>query len=288
MKLKLFITYLVFQHFGVFFCFAINQYQIYDAISTSTDRNVYTNSLLCMDIKPQHSVDIGQITGLWYGNEIIVHSQDIPGVYQYDSCVIVHLNDITDQMQNHYNNRQNLQQFNQERTRNNQPQQQHQLQLQQHNQQQTQNTYKDYMPVRYLRLIWSEGDNNLEYTFNYTERNPGLWINMGEQRGSLVALNSYRQFTGTVQVVKAVNDHLVLTFCGNDMRGSIYTLVLSRTEKGLSLEELRSIRGLLSRRGLYTETIRKVCSSAAACVGVKSIFLLPFVGLLATFAKFYF
>lgn len=33
--------------------------------------------------------------GLWYGSEIIIHSQDYPGVYEYDSCVIIHLTDVT-------------------------------------------------------------------------------------------------------------------------------------------------------------------------------------------------
>lgn len=36
--------------------------------------------------------------GLWYGSEIIVHTQDFPGVYEYDSCVIIHLADVTDQV----------------------------------------------------------------------------------------------------------------------------------------------------------------------------------------------
>lgn len=88
--------------------------------------------------------------------------------------------------------------------------------------------------TRYIRLIWSENDDNIEYNFNYTMNHPGLWANVGEQRGSMVALNKYNQFTGTVQVVKAVADQLVLTFCSSDMHHSIYTLVLSREVKGLN------------------------------------------------------
>uniref|UniRef100_A0A0A1XM50 Disease resistance protein RPS2 n=1 Tax=Zeugodacus cucurbitae TaxID=28588 RepID=A0A0A1XM50_ZEUCU len=275
MQLQVFVRFFVFQ-FGILCCFAINQYQSYDDVPSSTDRNLYKSSLLCMDIKPQHSVDIGQITGRWFGQEIIIHTHDIPGVYEYDSCVIIHLNDITEQMRNHYNNHQYTQQYNQRRTQNEQQQQQH-----------IQNTNNDRNSARYLRLVWSESDNDLEYMFNYTERTPGLWTNIGEQRGSLVALNSYKQFTGTVQVVKAVNDHLVLTFCGNDMSTSIYTLVLSRTERGLSIEELRSIRNLLTRRGLDTETIRKVCSSAAASPALMNIFLLTLFGLFAMLKSYY-
>ncbi|XP_017479804.1 PREDICTED: uncharacterized protein LOC108369240 [Rhagoletis zephyria] len=284
MQPKFLFCFLLFWNSVIFCCFALNQYQSYEEGISSTDRNIYTNSLLCMDIKPQHSVDIEQITGLWYGNEIIIHTQDIPGVYQYDSCVIIHLNDITEQMRNYYNNHQYT---SQRRTQTNQPPSQHHQQQQQQQQPQSQRPYNDHTATRYLRLIWSESDNNLEYMFNYTERSPGLWTNVGEQRGSLEALNSYKQFKGTVQVVKAVNDHLVLTFCGNEMSGSIYTLVLSRTEKGLSLEELRSIRGLLSRRGLYTETIRKVCSSAATSLGVMSSYSLALMGFFAI-AKTYF
>ncbi|XP_004526792.1 probable transcription-associated protein 1 [Ceratitis capitata] len=282
MHLTPFLRLLFFQQFCTFCCFAINQYPSYDDMPTTTDRNFYTNSLICMDIKPQHSVDIEQITGLWYGNEIIVHTQDIPGVYEYQSCVIIHLNDITEQMRNHYSSSQYAQQYNQRRSQDQQQQQQ-----QQQHQIQLHNTYNERSAPRYLRLIWSESDNNLEYMFNYTERSPGLWKNIAEQRGSLVALNPYKQFTGTVQVVKAVNDHLVLTFCGNDMASSIYTLVLSRTQKGLSLEELRSIRGLLSRRGLYTETIRKVCSSAATTTTIINSVLLPLIACFAMFKSYF-
>lgn len=234
-----------------------------------------------MNINPQNSVDLEQMMGLWYGSEIIVHSQDFPGTYEYDSCVIIHLTDATDQIRlsqanrgygygNHdYNRNQN----NYGRTTT------------------TQSSYpdSDEYPLRsiqsqqkYLRLIWSERDNNLEYTFNYTTSAPGQWSNIGDQRGSLVTLNTYTQFTGTVQVVKAVNDHLVLTFCGNDVKSSIYTVVLTRNRLGLSLDELRSIRNLLSRRGLYTETIRKVCNGCGRLGG--SLFALSAVLLVARLA----
>lgn len=43
--------------------------------------------------------------GLWYGSEIIVHSQDFPGTYEYDSCVIIHLTDATDQVSCHRNSK---------------------------------------------------------------------------------------------------------------------------------------------------------------------------------------
>ncbi|XP_043648400.1 uncharacterized protein LOC122616881 [Drosophila teissieri] len=255
--------------FGLFWCSiagtAVDQFGMYGGSPiTTTERS--NAELRCMNINPQNSVDLEQIMGLWYGSEIIVHSQDFPGTYEYDSCVIIHLSDATDQIRLSQANRgygfgnpdYNRNQNNYGRTST------------------TQSSYLDsdeyqsrsvQREQKYLRLIWSERDNNLEYTFNYTTNAPGQWSNIGDQRGSLVTLNSYTQFKGTVQVVKAVNDHLVLTFCGNDVKSTIYTVVLTRNRLGLSSDELRSIRNLLSRRGLYTETIRKVCNGCGRLGG---------------------
>ncbi|KAL7733724.1 hypothetical protein ACLKA6_011459 [Drosophila palustris] len=258
-------------------------------LSTTTER--MNSATRCVNAHPQNSVDLKQIMGLWYGSEIIIHSQDIPGVYEYDSCVIIHLTDVTQQVlnSNSYNNNNNNHGYNNNR-----------------NQNQNQNNYgrvsttphayldrDDYQQqqqlqrqrTKYLRLVWSERDNNLEYTFNYTTDAPGVWSNIGDQRGSLVTLNSYTQFTGTVQVVKAVNDHLVLTFCGNDVKSSIYTVVLTRNRLGLSEDELRSIHSLLNRRGLYVETIRKVCNAAASLTVGGGIFPLSLLLLLLLWCR---
>ncbi|XP_017049695.1 uncharacterized protein LOC108093862 [Drosophila ficusphila] len=238
---------------------AVDQYGVFGGPASTTERS--NAELRCMNINPQHSLDLEQIMGLWYGSEIIVHSQDFPGTYEYDSCVIIHLADVTEQIRlsnsaHGYGQNPNRDFYRPTTT--------------------TQQSYLDrdeerfesnLRRQRYLRLVWSERDNNLEYTFNYTSSAPGQWSNIGDQRGSLVAMNTYTQFTGTVQVVKAVNDHLVLTFCGNDVKSSIYTVVLSRNRMGLSSDELRSIRNLLSRRGLYTETIRKVCNGSGRLGG---------------------
>ncbi|KAI9586815.1 hypothetical protein GQX74_002662 [Glossina fuscipes] len=169
-------------------------------------------SMLCQNIKPQHSVDIKQMHDYNY------HNYRAPTTMDSASAVT--------------------------------------------------QSVDEYEPlhasVRYLRLIWSEKDLNIEYNFNYTMNRPGLWHNMGEQRGSMVALNQYTQFNGRVQVVNSINDHLVLTFCGSDMHHSIYTIVLSRNPEGLNSVTIRSIRNLLTRRGLYTESIRKVCESISS------------------------
>ncbi|KAH8395217.1 hypothetical protein KR222_002787 [Zaprionus bogoriensis] len=249
----------------------MDQFGIYGALdtsSTTTDRNLA--AMRCVNVNPQHSVDLEQIMGLWYGSEIIVHSPDLPGVYEYDSCVIIHLTDVTQQVleSRRYNNNYGYRgqgphqyQNNYRRSSTTPPY------LDEGDELARQQQLLQQQRLRYLRLVWSERDNNVEYTFNYTTDAPGQWSNVGDQRGSLVALNTYTQFSGTVQVVKAVNDHLVLTFCGNDVKSNIYTVVLTRNRLGLSSDELRSIHSLLSRRGLYSENIRKVCSGAAGLGG---------------------
>ncbi|XP_060657004.1 uncharacterized protein LOC132791897 [Drosophila nasuta] len=240
----------------------------YDIGSSSSTERIHA-ATRCVHVHPQHSVDLNQIMGLWYGSEIIIHSQDTPGEYEYDSCVIIHLTDVTQQVLNSKRNINNNNNHNYNyghNNRNNQnnygristtPQYLERDDYEQERQRQLQRT-------KYLRLVWSERDSNLEYTFNYTLDRPGVWSNIGDQRGSLATLNTYTQFSGMVQVVKAVNDHLVLTFCGNDVKSTIYTVVLTRNPLGLSNDELRSIRSMLSRRGLFVENIRKVCNGASS------------------------
>lgn len=44
----------------------------------------------------------------------------------------------------------------------------------------------------------------------------------------------YNQFTGTVQVMKAVGTHLVLTFCETLPKSQIFTVILTRKPHMLS------------------------------------------------------
>ncbi|XP_055914712.1 uncharacterized protein LOC129947953 [Eupeodes corollae] len=206
---------------------------------TIEDGTKQTQSQFCKNVRSQHSLNIQEITGLWYGSEIIAHTESSPGTYYYDTCVLIHLTDITQQMAatterayahgGSYKKSPHLRQD-------------------PHN--------------RYLRLAWNERENDLEYTLNYTEANPGLWMSIGDQRGTMLDLQ-YSQFRGTIQVAKAVHDHIVLTFCDFKVNSTFFTIVLTRQKQGLGEDGLRSIRSLLARRGLATDSIRKVCSSSA-------------------------
>lgn len=206
-----------------------------------------SSQLFCKNVRSQHSLNIQEILGEWYGSEIITHTEKSPGTYYYDTCAVIHLTDITQEM----------------------------------SQITTQMTYKKSShlrhepPNQYLRLSWDEKNKNLEYTLNYSEENPGLWMSVGDQSGSMLDLQ-YQQFRGTIQVTKAVHDHIVLTFCDFDATNStFFTIVLTRRRQGLGEDSLKSIRGLLSRRGLATDSIRKVCTSSAS--SIISSFILTIV-----------
>lgn len=54
--------------------------------------------------------------------------------------------------------------------------------------------------------------------------------------GSLVGQTKYSQFTGTVQVMKAVGNHMVLTFCENLPGSQLFSIVLSRRPDTLSVD----------------------------------------------------
>lgn len=54
--------------------------------------------------------------------------------------------------------------------------------------------------------------------------------------GSLVGQMKYAQFTGTVQVMKAVGSHMVLTFCENLPGSQLFSIILSRKPDMLSMD----------------------------------------------------
>ncbi|XP_065078057.1 uncharacterized protein LOC135701216 [Ochlerotatus camptorhynchus] len=228
----------------------------------------------CTDLNPQTGLDIEQIMGLWYGSEVITHIGSEEGETIYDTCVVIHLADITNSTATSENQHQDIgpevrfgtsygypgdrshSRHDADGNRRYQAQQQHQQQ-QQHNYRQQQAN------VRYLRLIWDEKESMLDYTLRFNTSRPGFWIASAPQSGSMVQL-PYIQFTGTIQVLKAINNQLVLTFCQSMPGGQLFSVVLSRQPMGLSPEENQSIRNLLRRRNLSTIAVRKVCYSGAA------------------------
>lgn len=256
----------------------------------SQDNRGSSTAQYCTDLNPQTGLDIDQILGLWYGSEVITHIGAEEGEMIYDTCVVIHLADMTNSTPTSENPIRDYgpeirygttygyagDRHDSDGNRRYQPQQQ-----QHQHQQQYQYKYRQQQGnIRYLRLIWDEKESTLEYSLRFNASRPGFWISSAPQSGTMAQM-PYIQFTGTIQVLKAINNQLVLTFCQSLPGGQLFSVVLSRKPMGLSPEENQSIRNLLRRRNLSTVSVRKVCHSGAttrAPLGiVASLFLVLFL-----------
>ncbi|XP_054271437.1 uncharacterized protein LOC128992071 [Macrosteles quadrilineatus] len=122
-----------------------------------------------------------------------------------------------------------------------------------------------------LKMLWHEPAGYVEYRFRITdESNPGFWLSWGPQNGSMLS-KPYQQFAGTVQVMKAVQTHMVLTFCSPNQ--SHYTIILARNNR-LGMADIRGVRNLLGRRGLPQVGIRETCKDSAPLAGPTVILVL--------------
>lgn len=83
----------------------------------------------------------------------------------------------------------------------------------------------------------------------------------------------YSNFAGTVQVIKAVGNHMALTFCHQLPERQLFTIILSRQNR-LEKVDIHSVHGLLSRRGLSTNAIQKVCWNSSDIVQIPSLSIL--------------
>lgn len=248
---------------------------------SSSENRASSAAQYCTDLNPQTGLDIEQIMGLWYGSEVITHLGSEDGESIYDTCVVIHLTDTTNTSQitdsptrdqgppvrfatdyGYSSDRDSSQ-------RRNQNQQNQQQNYNYQWQQQQQNT-------RHLLLIWEEREHSLEYKLRFNKSRPGFWISSGPQEGSMIKL-PYVHFSGTVQVLKAVNNQLVLTFCQSLPGSQLFSVVLSRQPMGLSLEDNYSIRNLLKRRNLSTTSVRKVCYNGAS-TSTLSLYIAVLIG----------
>uniref|UniRef100_A0A182NSQ5 Lipocalin/cytosolic fatty-acid binding domain-containing protein n=1 Tax=Anopheles dirus TaxID=7168 RepID=A0A182NSQ5_9DIPT len=239
--------------------------------SSSAENRGNSPAQHCTDFNPQNGLDIDQIMGIWYGSEVITHDGREEGEMVYKTCVVIHLADVTNATTSGYDqsamygrgNPSNYDRtsygYGSDGGRSNPYDQQNQQRRSQGGQQ-----YLQHEPrtMRNLRLIWDESEHTLEYTLRYNTSRAGFWISASPQSGSMIQLQ-YVQFTGTVQVLKAINNQLVLNFCQSLPGGQLFTIVLSRVPMGLGPEDTQSIRNMLRRRGLTMTSVRKVCQNGA-------------------------
>ncbi|XP_016841807.1 uncharacterized protein LOC100680067 isoform X2 [Nasonia vitripennis] len=113
-------------------------------------------------------------------------------------------------------------------------------------------------------LLWEENAGTLEYTFWVSpSRGRGVWNSDVIQNGTLADKPTYKQFVGTVHVMKAVASHMVLTFCTRDTQGQRFSVLVAREHK-LPKIELQGVHKLLERRKLQLLNIRESCTNGSA------------------------
>ncbi|KAG5680025.1 hypothetical protein PVAND_009558 [Polypedilum vanderplanki] len=203
----------------------------------------------CPEYNPQNELDIELISGLWFGAEIITHYYEGRGQSQsFDSCIIIQIEEIVEDYNYDYDER-SL--FYSRRT--------------------------DFSPLRYrfLKVQLNEGDKSAEYTLKFNGTKRGMWIGTEPPRGSVLKKHLHHShFSGTIQVMKAVANQLVLTFCE---RSELFTVILTRT-KNIAVDDIESIHNLLQRRGLNLQSVRELCRyiSSAIRFTLPLKILLPF------------
>ncbi|XP_063709282.1 uncharacterized protein LOC134837823 [Culicoides brevitarsis] len=230
--------------------------------------------LYCTDLRPQNSIEVDDIMGMWFGTEVITHHHHEVGEYRYDSCIVVHLSEITHEMMQNRDHKHHNHGYGQDYVPHDRDSHRR------HNSRDSVDQAYKNQPSRYLRLIWDEKGHALEYTLRFNNTRRGFWMSSSPQKGTMLEM-PYNQFTGTVQVIKAVGTHIVLTFCQNLPTSQLFSVVLSRHPNELSSDEIQSVRSLLKRRGLEVSSVRKVCLNGAPQLTISFATLLllalPFV-----------
>lgn len=95
--------------------------------------------------------------------------------------------------------------------------------------------------------------------------------------GSMAEDPNYDQFYGQVNVLKAVGDHFVITFCPQDYSGNRrpkipYSMVLSK-DLDMSPVEIDSVNKMFKNRGLHVGLVKRMCTNGASSSLVSLVLL---------------
>ncbi|KAJ8913561.1 hypothetical protein NQ315_017112 [Exocentrus adspersus] len=253
----------------------------------------YSPSYFCADMNPQPTVIIPQLMGMWYGVEKIDHQDERHYSRSAPSCPIIHLSEdhpatTTNPL---YRNRQYYGYGDQNyATGTGTPpyggktQEQINREMRERMEYDRRTTYRDH-PARkiynqdyinnynnnnyynqiglaeehYLRMYWDENGENTEFHLRYNVTRKGFWISSGPENGAPLK-SQFGHFAGTVQVLKAVGNHMVLTICHQVPTRQLYSIILSREPK-LGPVEIHSIHRMLNRKGVNTNAVMKLCNN---------------------------
>nr|XP_021191606.1 LOW QUALITY PROTEIN: uncharacterized protein LOC110377175 [Helicoverpa armigera] len=191
----------------------------------------------CVNRSPQQGIWVDSLMGMWYGVEFIQHLAGDSRIDYARTCIVIHISEPMDQ-----------------------PSTENQLFHVQHINAKFRHEY------RHLRLLWDEAGQTIEYSLYFKNDSAGYWQVFDGQNGTLPARPSYHQFSGTVQVLKAVNDHLLLNFCQDQVNGKsaqLYSVLFSREPGFMERWELDSVHALLQNKKLSVASRRMVCGNSA-------------------------
>ncbi|XP_070504531.1 uncharacterized protein [Chironomus tepperi] len=202
----------------------------------------------CPDYNPQKELDIELTSGLWFGAELITHYEGRGQIQSFDSCIITQIDEILEWRDYNYD---------------------YDLRVD-----------SDKRGYRFIKFQMNEGDKAAQYTLKFIDTKRGLWIGTEPPRGSILKKHLHHShFTGTIQVMKVVATHLVLTFCE---RNELFTIIFTRT-KSIPVEDIDSIHNLLQRRGLNVQSTRELCRFSSAVrptLPFKILFSMIIMGIL--------
>ncbi|CAH2099741.1 unnamed protein product [Euphydryas editha] len=203
----------------------------------------YNNNEYCVNRSPQNGIYVNSLTGMWYGVEFIHHLGGDSRLDYGNTCIVIHISEPHDK-----------------------PSTENQLYHVQHIKE------KFLRENRHLRLLWDEGGQTIEYSLFFRNDSAGYWQVYDEQNGTLASRPSYMHFNGAVQVLKAVNDHLVLNFCQKASNGApaqLYTVLFSREPGSMARWEIEAVHAMLQTKNLSVASRRMVCGNGAAKITIS-------------------
>nr|XP_022918942.1 uncharacterized protein LOC111427832 [Onthophagus taurus] len=254
--------------------------------------NAYNN---CAEVGTQRHVAIDQLMGLWYGIELISHRIETSYEPQHpDTCLQINISEEPqlgeDQYRSTYYNRHKYDNRNKYDSYDTITSTQYPLDsINQNRRLINQHQYNrngvypsNDLEQRKLKVLWIGSDGIVvTYKTSYMSA-PGIWHISGPHNGSQL-IQTFDDFAGTIQVLKAVGDHMVLTFCQIRPDQKLYTVILSRLPE-LKRRDILSIHNMLTVRGLDIVSVRNVCPVAAANMfTINLVLMLISCGLLSMF-----
>ncbi|KAJ0181290.1 hypothetical protein K1T71_003375 [Dendrolimus kikuchii] len=198
----------------------------------------------CINRSPQNSISVNCVLGLWYGVEYIRHLEGDEYISNSKNCFIMHISE--QYPVSFYFHLARGKHMTHRGYWEGRPSTENLPQVPYIN-------AKHRQDYRHLRLRWVESGETSEYALYFRNYTAGLWQVVGGQNGTLPSRKNYQQFIGTIQVLNAVNDHLVLNFCQEPTNGrqpQYYSVLLSREPELMANWEIYSIHNMLTNKNL--------------------------------------